>query len=98
MSIKPPLGGGFSIAPGSNSPLGRVFRRTRWASRWRTGQPRRLMCDRNVFERDPLEYARIAQPFHGVEDLNASQMSIGIVVGSNAFSQVLRGNGRRRNP
>jgi hypothetical protein len=98
VSIKPPLGVAFPLHRVLIPRLGGVFRRTRWASRWRTGQPRRLMCDRNVFERDPLEYARIAQPFHGVEDLNASQMSIGIVVGSNAFSQVLRGNGRRRNP
>jgi hypothetical protein len=44
------------------------------------------MCDRNVFERDPLERARIAQAFHGAENLNAGQMSIGIIVGGYALT------------
>lgn len=45
------------------------------------------MRNRNVFERNPLEYARIAQALGGVENLDADQMSIGIVVCGNALAQ-----------
>jgi hypothetical protein len=50
------------------------------------------MSNRNVFERDPLERARIAEAFHGIENLNAGHTPLGIIVGSNAFTQMLGRN------
>jgi hypothetical protein len=50
------------------------------------------MGNRHAFERDPLERARIAQSFHGVENLNAGQVAIGIVVRSDAFTEMLGRN------
>jgi len=47
-----------------------------------------LVCNRNIFERDPLEYTGIAQALHGI-DLEAHQMSVGIVVGGYAFAKML---------
>jgi hypothetical protein len=46
--------------------------------------------DRNVFERDFLEHARVAQALHGVENFNLCQTPIGIKVRGNAFVQMFR--------
>jgi hypothetical protein len=44
------------------------------------------MRNRNIFERDPLERARIAQALDGVENLNPGQTPIGIKVCGDAFT------------
>ncbi|MGA8764002.1 MAG: hypothetical protein WB562_14145 [Candidatus Sulfotelmatobacter sp.] len=51
-----------------------------------------LSCNRNIFEGNALERVRIAQPFHGVEDLNSRQTTVRVKVRGYAFSEVLGRN------
>jgi len=48
-----------------------------------------LSSQTNIFQNNMLENFRIAEPLHGIKYLDAGQTAFGVIVGSNAFRQML---------